>query len=204
MIVAVLLASPACGEEPKTALDVTAHPERRYFGAPVDLSLRDADLVETLRSFAEIGGFNLIIDPGVKGTVTVELQGVPWDQALEQILKINNLGMDVSGGLLNVATPKTLAERERLNAPATVSLALTFADADAVAEVLARPDSGILTEEGSVRAAADNTLVIRESRVRLLHLVRLLTRVDVPAAEDEDPGELERRCLARWEELTGE
>jgi type II secretory pathway component HofQ len=204
MIVALLLTSPAFGEEPKTALDVTAHPERRYFGAPVDLSLRDADLVETLRSFAEIGGFNLIIDPGVKGKVTVELKGVPWDQALEQILKINNLGMDVNGGLLSVATPQTLAERERLNAPATVSLALTYADAAVVAEVLVRPDSGILTDEGSVRAAAGNTLMIRESRVRLLHLVRWLARVDVPAATDEDAADLERRCLAAWDELTGE
>lgn len=95
-----LLALPLAAEEESKARDVTAHQERQYFGEPIDMSLRDADLVETLRAFAEIGGLNLIIDPEVKGTVTVELKGVPWDQALEQILKINGLGMEVSGGPL--------------------------------------------------------------------------------------------------------
>ena len=186
------------------ALDVTAVHERQYFGEPIDLSLREADLVETLRTFADIGGFNLIIDPSVKGTVTVELKGVPWDQALEQILKINGLGMDVSGGLMSVATPKILAERQRLHAPAVVSLALQYADAAVVARVLSRPGAGILTEDGSVRAAPGNTLVLQETGVRLLHLGRLLARVDVPAAAEEDPADLERRCVAAWDELTGE
>ncbi|MEE8525198.1 MAG: secretin and TonB N-terminal domain-containing protein [Thermoanaerobaculia bacterium] len=199
---AALLAVPISGKEPNKALDVTAHQERRYFGEAIDMSLRDADLVETLRTFAEIGGFNLIIDPAVKGTVTVELKGVPWDQALEQILKINGLGMDVSGGLLEVATRSTLAERERLGTPTVVSLALRYADAAVVAEVMRRAGSGILTAEGSARADSANTLVIKETGVRLLHLGRLLARIDVPSAADEDPADLERRCLAAWQELT--
>ena len=106
-----------------TELWLDAHREpdqKRYFGEPIDLSLKNADLVETLRSFAEIGRFNLIIQPGVKGTVTVELKGVPWDQALEQILKINNLGMEISGGDVDVGRrsvdryrARVLPERQR-------------------------------------------------------------------------------------------
>jgi Secretin and TonB N terminus short domain len=93
-------AQPA-GDKTATELWLDAHRdphEKRYFGEPIDLSLKGADLVETLRSFAEIGRFNLIIQPGVQGKVTVELKQVPWDQALEQILKISNLSLEISGG----------------------------------------------------------------------------------------------------------
>lgn len=77
--------------------------EREYYGQPIDLSVRDADLVEVLRSFSRIGGFDLVIDPAVTGTVTAELHQVPWDQALEQILRANGLGMEVSGRVAGVA-----------------------------------------------------------------------------------------------------
>ena len=104
------LAHPAGAQQAgdKTATDRTAGQtwleahrgpnQKQYVGEPIDLSLRDADLVETLRSFAELGRFNLVVQPGVQGKVTVELKQVPWDLALEQILKINNLGMEVTAG----------------------------------------------------------------------------------------------------------
>lgn len=76
--------------------------ERRWVGEPISLSLKDADLVEVLRSFAKMTGANLIIDPDVKGSVTVELKDVPWDQALDAILKSNGLGMEVSGNVRSV------------------------------------------------------------------------------------------------------
>ncbi len=66
--------------------------ERRYQGEPMDLSLQDADVKDVLRSFAQLSGLNVVVQPGVTGRVTVELVQVPWDQALEQILKINGLG----------------------------------------------------------------------------------------------------------------
>ncbi len=91
----------APGDKTSGELWLDAHrdaQEKRYVGEPIDLSLRDADLVETLRSFAELGRFNLIVQSGVEGKVTVELKQVPWDLALEQILKINNLSMEISGG----------------------------------------------------------------------------------------------------------
>ncbi|MEE8523317.1 MAG: AMIN domain-containing protein, partial [Thermoanaerobaculia bacterium] len=65
---------------------VVSRREPEYVGEPIDMSLRQADLVETLRSFASISDLNFVIQPGVAGTVTVELKGVPWDQAMMQIL----------------------------------------------------------------------------------------------------------------------
>jgi len=91
---------------PGSTVFITNHPEKRYVGKPITLSLKDADLVEVLRSFAQLGDFNLVIQPGVQGKVTAELHDVPWDQALEAILKINNLGMEISGNLVRVEPRK--------------------------------------------------------------------------------------------------
>ncbi len=66
-------------------------------GEPISLSLKDADLVEVLRSFAKLAGTNIIIDSRVKGKVTLELKDVPWDQALHVILKTHGLAVDTGG-----------------------------------------------------------------------------------------------------------
>ncbi len=74
-------------------------PPHVWRGKPINLSLRDADLVEVLRSFAKLTDVNIVIDPRVKGRVTVELKDVPWDQALYVILKTQGLGVEVTGNV---------------------------------------------------------------------------------------------------------
>lgn len=68
----------------------------------ISLSLRDADLVEVLRSFAHLGGFNLVVDPSVKGTVTVELRDVRWENALAVILRTHGLAAEIDGELVSI------------------------------------------------------------------------------------------------------
>ena len=75
----------------------TPRAQGRWKGFPISLSLRKAPLPEVLRSFARIGGFNLVLDPRVQGEVTVELKDVPWDQALHVILKAHGMGAEVDG-----------------------------------------------------------------------------------------------------------
>ena len=103
--------------------------EHQYVGERLDFSLRDADLVETLRSFAVMSDLNIVIQPGVSGTVTVELQDVPWDQAFEQILKINNLSYEVEGNIMRIAPISTLQaeaeQRRKLAASKSLSIPLT-------------------------------------------------------------------------------
>jgi type II secretory pathway component HofQ len=77
-------------------------------GALISLSVKDADLVEVVRSLARIAGLNLVLDPGVRGTVTAELTNVPWDRALAVILRINGLGMELDGRIITVAPPARL------------------------------------------------------------------------------------------------
>jgi hypothetical protein len=88
---------------------VLGSPERvAARGEPISLSVKDADLVEVVRSLARIAGLNLVLDPSVRGTVTAELEDVPWDQALAVILKINGLAMELDGRIITIAPPSRL------------------------------------------------------------------------------------------------
>ena len=71
----------------------------RWSGFPVSVSLHKAPLQDVVRTFAKLAGFNLVLDPRVKGSVTVELKDVPWDQALYLILKTHGMGAEIDGRL---------------------------------------------------------------------------------------------------------
>ena len=86
---------------------------RTYVGEPIDLKVTNADVTEVLRTFAQISGLNIVVQPGVTGTVTAELENVPWDQALEEILKINNLGYELDGNVMRIAPTERPQARRR-------------------------------------------------------------------------------------------
>ena len=69
-----------------------------------------------LRTFAEISGLNIVIDPAVQGTVDVALRDVPWDQALDIILRANKLGYLVDGTIVRIAPLSVLGRRGRAQA----------------------------------------------------------------------------------------
>ena len=79
-----------------------------FAGEPISLDLKDADLKDVLRTFAELEKINIAIDPEVRGSVTVRLENVPWDQALDVILRVNGLGYVLEGNVLRVGKPRHL------------------------------------------------------------------------------------------------
>ena len=84
-----------------------------YTGEPISLNLKDVDLKDFFRLIHEISGLNIIIDPNVTGAVTLVLDSVPWDQALDIVLKNNRLGKVMEGNVLRIARVETLtAEQE--------------------------------------------------------------------------------------------
>jgi type IV pilus assembly protein PilQ len=184
--------------------DAVPGPPRNYVGEPISLSLKNADLVEVLRSFAQLAQFNLIVQPGVKGKVTVELKDVPWDQALEAILKMHGLGLDVSLGTVRIAPPlelRRMAEQERrdegsLTQRQLVQGRLEHADAALVAQLLNRPDLGLLSSSGYA-AAHDQELTVAELPARIQKVARLVARLDRPDTP-RDPAALARRAVELW------
>ena len=113
---ATLSARPQQGATPQapSPLDSLSGPRegRRYTGHPVSMEFDSADLRAVLTTFSEISALNMVIDPQVQGTVTVRLTDVPWDQALEIILRANKLGYIVDGNVLRVAPLASLADEE--------------------------------------------------------------------------------------------
>ena len=179
--------------------------ERQYFGAPISMSLKDADITEVLRSIARISGLNIVIQPGVSGPVTVELESVPWDQALEQILKINQLGMELEGNILRIAPVSRLAqeaeEQQRLQAAKSLSLPLTtvmrrisYASAQEVAGILQRGagGGGLMSQRSTVIVdARTNTLIIQELPAYMDQVIQIIENLDIP----EDQVMIEARIV---------
>jgi type IV pilus assembly protein PilQ len=84
--------------------------QKRYTGAPISLDFKDGDLQDIFRLFADISGLNVVVNPGVGGKVTLKLTEVPWDQALDLILKTNRLGYTLEENVIRIAP---LAELQR-------------------------------------------------------------------------------------------
>lgn len=183
---------------PPPESDTTATPASQ--GQRISMSLRDADLVEVLRSFAKIGNFNLILDPAVRGKVTVELRDVPWEKALEQILKAQGLGVDVVGGHRLIGSPSAVArQRDQLLAMRRIELRLEHLDAVKVAAVLGLTENGFLSPLGSVQALDRQGLVLADTGLQLLQLGPLLQQLDRPEAAHDDLDALQRRAQLAWE-----
>ena len=105
------------------------------------MNLKDVDLRDFFRLIHEISGLNVVVDPGVKGTLTIVLDDVPWDQALDIVLKNNDLDKQLDGNVLRIATKETMkkeAEQKRDLAKAqaeaadvvTTTRVLSYAKAD--------------------------------------------------------------------------
>jgi len=73
----------------------------KYSGEPISVNLKDVDLKDFFRLVHEISGLNVVLDPAVKGSLTIVLDDVPWDQALDIVLKNNNLSRQLEGNVLN-------------------------------------------------------------------------------------------------------
>lgn len=104
-------AKTASHELPPGAIVVLGTPANpRGGGERISLDLKDADIRDVLKTFSKLEKFNLAIDPEVKGSVTVCLENVPWDQALDVILATNGLGYVLEGRILRIATPEKLLD----------------------------------------------------------------------------------------------
>lgn len=166
--------------------------EKVYYGEPMTLSLKDADIKDLLRSFAQISGLNIIVQPGVSGTVTVEFVDVPWDQALEQILKINQLGYEIEGNVMRVAPIGVLREEaeeeQRLRAAQAQAVPLTtilkrvsYASARDIERVLRTGSNSVLSDRGTVIVdQRTNTLIITELPQFIDTVVAVIESLDIP------------------------
>jgi type IV pilus assembly protein PilQ len=178
----------------------TPAPSGKYSGEPISVNLKDVDLRDFFRLIHEISGLNVVVDPAVKGNLTIVLDDVPWDQALDIVLKNNDLDKQLDGNVLRVATKETLkkeAEQSRDLAKAqaeaadvvTTTRVLSYAKASDIVVTLKK----FLSSRGDVLAdSRSNTVIIRDIPSVLPVLDNLIRQLDRKSQQVE----IEARVVA--------
>ena len=159
-----------------------------YTGKRISLNLVDTDIKQIFRLFHEISGLNFVLDPTVDGKVTIVLDNVPWDQALDIILKNNGLDKQYENNVVRIApTSKLAAEaasRKQLKEakdlevePITVTRTLSYAKAEEVEKVIR--DGGVLSARGKVIVdKRTNALIISDIPKKVQPLDQLISTLD--------------------------
>jgi type IV pilus assembly protein PilQ len=172
----------------------------KYTGEPISVNLKDVDLKDFFRLIHEISGLNVVLDPEVKGSLTIVLDDVPWDQALDIVLKNNELARQLEGNVLRIATVETMrkeAEGRRAQQEAealavdkvTVTRFLSYAHSKDVVPTLKK----FLTQRGDVISDdRTNALIIQDIPSVMPGIDRLLTQLDRKTQEVE----IEARVVA--------
>jgi type IV pilus assembly protein PilQ len=161
---------------------------RQFTGHPISLDFQGADLRAVLRIFAEISGLNIVIDPAVQGSVDVSLRDVPWDQALDIILRANKLGYSVDGTIVRIA-PNTILKLEEDERKAlvdsqndasqlgTLQRQLSYAKGEEVAQLL--KSANVLTKRGQANVdPRTNTLIVRDIPSQFPEITTLIDGID--------------------------
>ena len=167
---AVQQASSAASTMAASAGQAAAAPAGKYTGEPISVNLKEVDLRDFFRLIHEISGLNVVLDPAVKGTLTIVLDEVPWDQALDIVLQNNSLDKQLSGNVLRIATKDTLkkeaetardlekAQAEAI-APVTVTRVLSYAKAASMKDTLKK----FLSARGDILSDdRSNQLIVRD------------------------------------------
>jgi type IV pilus assembly protein PilQ len=172
----------------------------KYTGEPISVNLKDVDLKDFFRLIHEISGLNVVLDPNVHGTLTIVLDDVPWDQALDIVLKNNDLARELEGNVLRIATVDTLKKeadgrRAQVEAEAlavekvSVTRFLSYAHAKDVMLTVKK----FLSVRGDVVADERTNAIIVNDIPKVIPVIdRLLTQLDRKTQEVE----IEARVVA--------
>lgn len=182
--------------------------EFRYTGEKLSLNFQDIEVRALLQLIADFTDFNLVASDAVTGSITLRLKNVPWDQALDIILKAKGLDKRVEGNVLMVAPAAEIAERERLQVEAnkqlqelaplrTEYIRVRYADARKLFDLFDDRGSGTGgrsdTTTGSILSARGaaivdertNTIILTDTEEKISEFRRIVQRIDIPVRQVE-------------------
>ncbi|MDD3517120.1 MAG: type IV pilus secretin PilQ [Chromatiales bacterium] len=166
-----------------------------YTGERLSLNFQDIEVRSVLSLIGDFTGLNVVIDDSVSGNITLRLKDVPWDQALDIILKTKNLDKRESGNVLFIAPRNVIAERERLElessqqvrelAPLRLEfIQINYAKASEIAALLKAKENQLLSERGNVTVdTRTNTLLVQDTSDNLSAVRNLIKILDVPVRQ---------------------
>ena len=172
----------------------------KYTGEPISVNLKDVDLKDFFRLIHEISGLNVVLDPNIHGTLTIVLDDVPWDQALDIVLKNNDLSRQLDGNVLRIATMDTLkheaeSRRAQIDAEAlvvdkvTITRFLSYAHSKDILPTVRK----FLSQRGDVVAdERTNAVIVSDIPAVLPQIDRIIQQMDRKTQEVE----IEARVVA--------
>jgi len=172
-----------------------AREERQFTGERLSLNFQDIEVRSVLQLIADFTGLNVVVSDSVSGNLTLRLQNVPWDQALDIILRTKGLDKRINDNVMLVAPAQEIADRERLEfqarqeveelAPLRSELfQVNYAKASEVATLLRSSDASLLSDRGSVTIdERTNNLIVRDTDRNLSDIRGLLNTLDIPVKQ---------------------
>lgn len=183
----VQMASDGAPAEKDNRSDDLVAGQTRYVGRRISLDFQQADITNILRLIAEVSGFNIVVGEGVKAKVTMKLVSVPWDQALDMLLKMNGLGMIRQGTIVWVDTLANIAKQQDEEARAKESKTKAEELVDRVfyvknlqAQELQTSLRQYLSPRGVMNVSqGSNALIVRETESKLAIIKQLVDGLDL-------------------------
>jgi type IV pilus assembly protein PilQ len=174
-----------------------AEKKKQYTGEALTLNFQDIETRAVLQLLAEVSGLNIVVSDTVAGNVTLRLQNVPWDQALDIVLRTKGLDMRQEGNVVIVAPAEEIANRERRELEAHKQIQelaplrsefvqVNYAKASELANLIQAGEgkNSLLSERGSVSIdERTNTLLIQDTVEKLAEIRRLVRTLDIPVRQ---------------------
>jgi type IV pilus assembly protein PilQ len=191
---------------PQTPIPTTPTPTPQYTGEIISLDLSNIDVKEFFRLISQLSGLNIILDPNVAGTLTIRLVDVPWDQALDVVLRNYQFGARLEGNVLRIATNATLQAEENARKAlrdaqdlaaelSTRTFILNYTKADVVGGTLSR----LLSPRGSIsQDLRRNALIVSDIPSQFGRLDEMVRFMDTPSPQVE----IEARLLTANKSFT--
>jgi type IV pilus assembly protein PilQ len=170
--------------------------EKEYVGDPLTLTFQDLETRAVLQVLADFSGLNIVVSDSVQGNVTLRLQDVPWDQALDVVMTTKGLAMRRNGNVIFIAPADEIAAREQADLEARQAreqlaplqrrlIQVNYAKASDLAELIRGSDAGaLLSDRGTVTVdPRTNQLIVVETNEALQEIERLVTTLDIPVRQ---------------------
>lgn len=166
-----------------------------YTGERLSLNFQDIEVRSVLQLLADFTGTNIVVSDTVTGNLSLRMQNVPWDQALDIVLKTKGLAKRQNGNVMLVAPSEEIAAREKLELESQKQieelaplysdfLQINYAKATDLAELLQSEGSSLLSERGKVTIdERTNTLLVQDTAEKLEQVRHLVARLDIPVRQ---------------------
>ena len=171
-------------------------PDKQYSGERLTLNFQDIETRAVLQLLADVSGRNIVVADTVQGNVTLRLQSVPWDQALDIVMATKGLDKRQNGNVMIIAPAEEIAAREKADLESRKEikqleplisefLQVNYAKAEDLAELIkGKAQSSLLSERGSVALdKRTNTLLVQDTSDRITDIRRLVTTLDIPVRQ---------------------